>query len=86
MAMWNVYKLSLKLKTRPSDLLGLRGSYERFCIDEVVVEWGVYVDSELGKIRHKKEKVEEGQRLTRLRQLLSDTPVVKKYATPIATR
>lgn len=84
--MWHVFTLSQKMKVRPSDLLALSDPYERYCVDECVIDWGVYVQSELDKIKHKKEKVAQGQKLVRLRQLLAATPTVQKFANPVATR
>lgn len=70
----------------PSHLLRLEDPYECYQVDECVMEWGFYVRNELNKIEHKKPKVQEGRRKARLKELLSDTETVKKFASPIATR
>lgn len=48
--------------------------------------WGFYVNAELHKITHKKDKVQARMREARLKELLADTETVKKFATPTATR
>jgi len=48
--------------------------------------WGFFVNSELHKITHKKDKVQARMREARLKELLADTEKVKRYASPTATR
>jgi hypothetical protein len=84
--MWNVYVMSKEVSSRPSDLLGIRDDYSAWCLDEVVIEWGMYVNSELDKIKDKRPKAAEGKRKARLKQLLEPGETVQKYATPTATR
>lgn len=84
--MWNVFVLSQETGASPSDALGLEDPYERYCIDDCVLTWGTYVRSELEKIKHKKEKVAQSLRKARLEELLKDTPTVKRFRNPVATR
>lgn len=74
---------------RPSELMGIHNDYVAWCVDEVVMLWGAYVQSELDKVGVKqkpKDKALAGQRLARLRTLLSEGPEERKFATPMATR
>lgn len=87
--MWNVFSLSQEMGVRPSDLLGVTNDYEAYCLDEAVVTFGVYVQSEVRKVGDKKtgkEKAKEGQKLAKLNALLNTKPGERKFANPVATR
>jgi hypothetical protein len=84
--MWNVFVLSQEVKARPSELLAIEDAYSAWCMDECVLTWGLFVNSELDKIKDKRPKALEGKRKLKLRQLLEPGDTVKKFATPVATR
>lgn len=89
--MWSVFLMAKEVHARPSELLNIRDDYEAYCVDEVVLMWGSYIEEEVGKVGQKvsaKEKTQQGQRLTKLRALLREDgkPEQRKFASPIATR
>ena len=57
--MWVLWRESQALRESPSTLLGLtRGSYEAYCLDQAVWYFGSYIDAEVEKAGHKKQKGE----------------------------
>lgn len=68
--MWELYQHAKAWKTRPSELLSIKGSYEAFCLDEAIWVFGSYVESELDKIKGKTEKQIANKKEAKLKTLL----------------
>lgn len=86
--MWKVFVLSQEMGVRPSEVLGIANDYVAYCIDEVVVLFGLEIRAELDKVGVKqssKDKRVAAQRKTKLEALLTPHEE-RRYATPVATK
>lgn len=84
--LWETFVAAKMWGTRPSDILGIEGSYEAFCIDQAVGEFGSFIEGELDKVKGKNADQTAGRRTALLRSLLTaDTAESGRFATPVAT-
>lgn len=54
--MWDLYLTAKTFRVRPSSLLDIEGSYEAYCLDTAVAEFGRVVESELRQVEGKNKK------------------------------
>lgn len=72
------------MSTRPSTLLGVEDEYAAFCLDEIVYEWGQFVDGEMEKAsvtdRQQRRSMEKAQ--GRMKTVLMNLLGGKRFADP----
>lgn len=79
---WEAYLLSKSLRTRPSDVYGIRGEFRRYCFDKAVVTFGTALEAALEEVEAKTDKA---RALKRARVLDRWLDRELKYRNPVAT-
>lgn len=69
--MWNAFLVAKRCHDRPSNVLGIEGdTYAAYCLDEAVIEFGVWVESKIDAVDAKSAKQREALAENALRKCL----------------
>lgn len=83
MLCWRIYSTAKAWDVTPSKLLNIEDDYAAFCLDEGLAEMGGFIQSELKKIKGKKQKVVDARRAAMLEAIITGNPA-KRFADPAA--
>lgn len=84
--MWSLFQTARRFSARPSELVHITDPFAAFCFDDAVSYLGMYIESELSRVRGKDERETEQKMKLRLRRLLGPGREKEsaRFADPVA--
>jgi hypothetical protein len=70
------------MRCRPSELMGLKNTWDAYCFDSAVATFGIHVQNELDSVEGKTEKEKDRKRDAVLRRYIPELAKARKFADP----
>ena len=80
--LWRLHNQAKTYNCRPSDLLGLEDTHDRYCFDSAASLWGNVIESELNAVEGKNSKEIQNKRDSVLRRYIPELAKARKFADP----
>lgn len=79
---WRLWGLSRTYKCRPSELIGIEGSWEAFCFDSAINTFGGHVQNEIDSINEKTASATRRKREAILRRYVPELAKARQFRDP----